>query len=483
MEARPVEPSDHPLHETADGVAAQEARDEADANATLRTPPVSDVGRLVEQCRAGAGEELGLLELEGAVVEAVIGEVEALLADLLHGIGQPRALGDEAVEPLLVARARRRDLGLVHGDYRQQGRELDLDPVIRRDFEGLAVACRRRLYTALLEESVAEVGLGLGVAGIDGDGSLVGLNCLVVAGLLGEDGAQVVVSASATGVEVQHLAVAGFGLRVIARFQERRAEIEDRLEEIRAVTQRGAVALGRAGEVALNSQGVAESVMRLGQRGRHRQGLADERDRLFGRPRLHQGLAEVDERPRMAGRERESLAVARNRIPRSRGGAQGVGQVVVAVGPVGTQGDERFVMWQRRIRPALGHMQVAQVVEGAGVVGIERARPLVARAGRGEVTCLAVGFAEAQVIGGRIPPDTHRPPDEADGRRRVARLEGHEAEAVQRLGMARIDGEHRLVLGGGFAETARAMVGDGLLEGGGERLRIGAGRKRARPGA
>jgi hypothetical protein len=27
------------------------------------------------------------------------------------------------------------------------------------------------------------------------------------------------------------------------------------------------------------------------------------------------------------------------------------------------------------------------------------------------------------------------------------------------------------------------MVGDGLLEGGGERLRIGAGRQRARPGA
>ena len=151
----------------------------------------------------------------------------------------------------------------------------------------------------------------------------------------------------------------------------------------------------------------------------------------------------------------------------------------MAVGPIRALLHERLVVGQGCLGPALGHMQVAQVVEGARIVRVERARALVTGAGRLEVARLAVGFAQAQVIGRHLAPDLHGTPDEVDRRLGVARLEGHEAEAVERFRVARIGGEHRLVLGGGLAETARAMVGDGLLEGGGERLRRGPGRQRA----
>jgi hypothetical protein len=211
-------------------------------------------------------------------------------------------------------------------------------------------------------------------------------------------------------------------------------------------------------ELALLPQRVAQVVAGFGEVGAEPDGLAAVAGRFLRLVKLQQQLAEVAAGLGQGRVQLQGLAEGGQRPDLVALEPQGVAQVVVDHGGIGPE-PQRLPELGDRGRPfALGLQDQAQIVGGLGVVGLEPQRQLAAAGGPVQLSECPVGFGQIAVEGGRTRVDGDGPADQLDRPRRVALLEGRDAQQVQRVRVIRLAGQDALVTSRSLLQTTALMI-------------------------
>ena len=360
-----------------------------------------------------------------------------------------------------VKQARRRDPGAVLLAIEKVGM---LRPAVLLGRHGVFEGGHRVFQPAQLHQRDAQVVVGVGEVGIEGDDASVGADGVAQSALGLERIAQVAPGLGVAGPEVDGAAVGLDGPIQVAAVLQRVAQVVVRFRIIGADGQRPAVGGDGVRRPALFAQDDAQVVVGLGEIPFQGYGPGAGVGRGLQLAQLLERAAQIAVGLGVARSEADGAPVFNRSLVHATSIAQRVAQVVVGLRILRVEGDGLAVVRHRRPGIPLLPEDVTQVVVGLGVAGPQRdglaARPrrLVPAAQPHE------GVAQVVVRLGVVGPMAEGLADEGDGDLVVPRLMGDDAEQVQGLRVLRLGCQDFPVGCLGLGQAAGLMVREGPFE-------------------